>query len=49
MEKLTRFFATEGDSGKGTSRLITDRLDCPPEIAGSEINNWGRLATSAKT
>ena len=50
MEKLTRFFATEADSGKDTSRLITDRLDCPaPKIAGSEINNRGRLATSGRT
>jgi DNA-binding LytR/AlgR family response regulator len=49
MEKLTRFFATEADSGKDTSRLITDRLDClVPKIAGSEINNRG-LATSGRT
>jgi DNA-binding LytR/AlgR family response regulator len=42
MEKLTRLFATEADSGKDTSRLITDRLDCPaPKIAGSEINGVG--------
>jgi len=45
MEKLTRFFTTEADSSKDTSRLITDRLDCPPpKIAGSEINNRGPLA-----
>jgi DNA-binding LytR/AlgR family response regulator len=50
MENLTRFFATEADSGKDTSRLITDRLDCPASrLSGSEINNRGRLATSGKT
>jgi len=50
MEKLTHFFATEADSGTDTSRLITDRLDCPaPKIAGSEINNRGRLATPSRT
>ena len=49
MEKLTRFFATEADSGKGTSRLITDRLDCPvPKLSGSEISNRERLATSGE-
>jgi DNA-binding LytR/AlgR family response regulator len=49
MEKLTHFFA-EADSGKGSSRLITDRLDCPvPKLAGSEINNRGRLGTSGRT
>jgi DNA-binding LytR/AlgR family response regulator len=50
MEKLTRFLATEADSVKDISRLITDRLDClAPKIAGSEINNRGRLATSGGT
>jgi DNA-binding LytR/AlgR family response regulator len=50
MEKLTRFFPTDADSGKDTSRLITDRLDCPAQrIAGNEINNRGRLATSGRT
>jgi DNA-binding LytR/AlgR family response regulator len=50
MEKLTRFFATEADSGKNTSRLITDRWTCPaPEVVGSEINNRGRLPTSGRT
>jgi len=50
MEKLTRFFATKADSGTDTSRLITDRLDCPvPRIAGSEINNRERLATPGRT
>jgi LytTr DNA-binding domain len=50
MEKLTRSFATEADSGKDTRRLITCRLDCPaPKIAGSEMNNRGWLATSGRT
>jgi DNA-binding LytR/AlgR family response regulator len=50
MEKLTRFFATEADSGKDTSRLITERMNCPaPKIASSKIHNSGRLATSART
>jgi DNA-binding LytR/AlgR family response regulator len=49
MEKLTRFFTTEAQSGNGTSRLITNRLDCPaPEIASSEISNQGRLARSGR-
>ena len=47
MEKLTRFFATEVDSGEDTSRLISDRLDGPaPKLAGSELTNQGRLAGS---
>src|SRR5215469_2142049 len=50
MEKLTRFFAPEADSGKETSPVIIDPLDWPaPNIAGSEINNQGRLATSGRT
>jgi DNA-binding LytR/AlgR family response regulator len=50
MEKLTRFFATDADSGKDTSRLITDRLDgSAPKLAGSEVNNRGCLATSGRT
>lgn len=50
MEKLTRFFTTEADSGKDTVRLITDPLDCSaPEISGSEVNNRGCLATLRKT
>ena len=50
MEKLTRFFATEADSGKDTGRMVIDPLDCPaPKIAGSEINNRARLATSGRT
>jgi len=46
MEKLTRFFTTEIDSGKDTNRLIPDRLDpSAAEIAATEIHNRGRLAT----
>jgi len=49
MEKLTRFFATEADSGKDTARLITDWVDRPaPKVAGSGINSRGRLATSGR-
>jgi DNA-binding LytR/AlgR family response regulator len=49
MEKLARFFATEADPGTDISPLITDSLDCPPpQIAGSEINNRGRLETSGR-
>lgn len=50
MEKPTHFFGTEAGSGKGTSRLITDRLDCPAaKIAGGESNNWERFSTSGRT
>jgi DNA-binding LytR/AlgR family response regulator len=50
LEKPTHFFATETDSGKDTSRLITDRLDYPgTEKAGSDTNNGRRLATSGGT
>jgi len=50
MEKLTRFFIPETDSGNASRRLIPDRLDCPPpKIAGSEIDKPGGLATSART
>jgi DNA-binding LytR/AlgR family response regulator len=50
MEKLTRFFATEADSGKDISRLIPDQLGCPVlKIAPGEIDNRGRLATSGRT
>ena len=50
MDKLTRFFATEADPGKDTSRMILDPMDCPaPKIAGSEINNQGRLVTLGRT
>jgi DNA-binding LytR/AlgR family response regulator len=48
MEKLKHFFATGAGSGNDTSRLITDRLDCPapaPKIASSEINKQRPLAT----
>jgi DNA-binding LytR/AlgR family response regulator len=49
MEKLTRFCATETDSGKDTSRLIADWLDCPaPKAPGSESNSRSRLATSSR-
>ena len=47
MEKLTRFFTTEIDSGKDTSRPIPDRRDrSAAEIAGTEIPNQPRSATS---
>jgi DNA-binding LytR/AlgR family response regulator len=49
MEKLTHFFATEANSDCDTNRLITDRYYSGPKIAGGEINNRGRLATSART
>ena len=50
LEKPTRFFATETDSGKDNRRPITDRLDCPAtKIAGSDTNKGGRLATSGGT
>jgi len=50
MERLTRFFIPETDSEKDSSRLITDRLDCPPpKIPGSEINKPAGLATSSTT
>lgn len=50
MEKLTRFYGTETDSGKDASSLTPDRLDClAPEIASSSIDNRGRSATSAST
>ena len=49
MEKLTRFFAAEADSGKDTSRLIAARLECPvPKLSASEISNRERLAKSGK-
>lgn len=50
MEKLTRFFTTEIDSGEDTSRLIPDRLDpSAAEMAVTEIRNRGRLATSGRS
>src|SRR5215468_7447010 len=50
MEKLTRFFGTEADSGKDASRLTPDTLDwLAPEIAASNIDNWERSARSAST
>ena len=49
MEKLTRFFTTEIDSGKDTSRLIPGRLDrSAAKMAGTEIHNGERLATSGR-
>lgn len=48
-EKLTRFFATEADSGKDTRQLLVDRLDCPvKKIAGSGPNSRGRMAISGR-
>jgi DNA-binding LytR/AlgR family response regulator len=50
MEKLTRFFGTDADSGKDASSLTPDRLDClAPEIASGNIDNRGRSAISAST
>jgi DNA-binding LytR/AlgR family response regulator len=50
MEKLTHFFATEADSGKDTSRVITGRLDCTAsKIASNKINNRELLATLGRT
>ena len=47
MEKLTRFFTTEIDSSKDTSRLIPARPDpLAAEMAGTEISNQARSATS---
>lgn len=50
MEKLTSFFTTKVDTGKDTSRLITDRLDrLAPKIAGTKINNREQLGASGRT
>src|SRR5215472_3052188 len=50
MEKLTRFFTTEIDSGEDASRLIPDRLaPSAAEMGGTEIRNQGQLATSGRT
>jgi DNA-binding LytR/AlgR family response regulator len=47
MEKRTRSFATEADSGNVNSRLITDQLDClAPKLARTEVSNVGRFLTS---
>jgi len=47
MEKRTRSFATEADSGNVNGRLITDQLDClAPNLARTEVSNVGRFATS---
>jgi hypothetical protein len=49
LEKPTHFFATETDSGKDTSWLITDRLDRPGTKKAGSDTNGGRLATSGGT
>ena len=50
LEKPTRFFTTEGDSGEDTCRQIADELDCPAtKIAASDTNNRGRLTSSGRT
>ena len=49
MEKLTRSFATEADSGKDNRRLIADFLDCPaPKLALTRIGNQGWVETSER-
>lgn len=49
MEKLTSFFTTEAENCGPTSRLVTDRLDCPPpKIAASEISHRSRLTPSSR-
>jgi len=49
MEKLTSFFTTEIDSGKDTSRRITDRLEpLAAEMDGTEMHNPGRFATPGR-
>jgi len=49
MEKLTRSFATEADSGKDNRRLIPDWPDCPaPKLAFSRVGNQGWVETSDK-
>lgn len=50
MEKRTNFFSPEVDSGRDTSRLISEGLDCQaPKIAGSEVNHSGPLAPFGRT
>jgi hypothetical protein len=47
MEKLTRSFATEADSGKDKKQLIADWLDCPaPKLAFTRGDNQGWVETS---
>jgi DNA-binding LytR/AlgR family response regulator len=42
MEKLTRSFGTEADSGKDASSLTLHRLNClAPGIASRNADNWG--------
>src|SRR5215813_3281679 len=49
MEKLTRSFATEADSGKNNRRLIADWLDCPaPKLAFTRVGNQGLVETPDK-
>ncbi len=49
MEKFTRFFATETDSGKDTSLLIVDQPHrSPSRLNGSEISDSRRLAASGR-
>ena len=50
MEKLTRFFTTEIDSGKDISRLIPARPDpLAAEMGETEISNRARSATSERS
>lgn len=47
MEKLTRSFATEADSGKDNRQLIGDWLDClAPKLAASRVRSQGSIETS---
>lgn len=42
MEKLVRSFATEAGSGKDSSQLITDQVDClAPKMACTQVSNQG--------
>lgn len=47
MEKLTRSFATEANSGKDNRRLIADWLDyVAPKLAFTRVGNQGWVETS---
>jgi DNA-binding LytR/AlgR family response regulator len=47
MEKLTRSFPTEADSGKDNRRLIADWLDCPAsKLAFTRVGDEGWVETS---
>jgi DNA-binding LytR/AlgR family response regulator len=48
MEKFTRFFATETDSGKDTSLLIVDQPHRSRSRMTSEMSDSKRLATSGR-